>query len=131
MHACYSNMSFGSKTPVSRLLSPTMPGGPFIKRTTTLTNITLTPLEIEAQPSTVTDAASTHSFLKKKSLCHETKPYTLNHLISVLLQIMQIFSSMPLPVITTIRSIIFLLRQHVVDEISEAAANQISSMVAQ
>lgn len=125
------SMSFGSKTPVSRNPSPTMPGGPPTKRTTRSSNITLTAPEIEAQPSTVTDAASAHSYLKKKSLCHATEPYTLNHIISVLLQIMQISGSTPLPVITAIRSVVFLLKQHVVDEIMDAAARQITTTVAQ
>ncbi|KAG2739629.1 hypothetical protein P692DRAFT_20644775, partial [Suillus brevipes Sb2] len=57
--------------------------------------------------------------------------YTLNHIISVLLQITQISGSTPLPVTTAIRSVVFLLKQHVVDEISDAAACQISTTVAQ
>ncbi|KAG2741121.1 hypothetical protein P692DRAFT_20691751, partial [Suillus brevipes Sb2] len=108
-----------------------MPGGPSTKRTTRSSIITLTSTEIEAQANTVFDATSAHSFLKKKSLCHATEPYTLNHIISVLLQITQISGSTPLPVITAIRSVVFLLKQHVVDEISEATACQISNTVAQ
>ncbi|KAG1887676.1 hypothetical protein F4604DRAFT_1674860 [Suillus subluteus] len=125
------SMSFGSKTPASRNPSPTMPGGPSAKRITRSSNVPLTSLEIEAQPSTVTDAASAHIYLKKKSLCHATEPYTLNHLISVLLQIMQISGATPLPVLTAIRSVVYLLKQHVIDEISEAAAQQITTTVAQ
>lgn len=126
------SMSFGSKTPSSRNSSPTMPGGPSTKRTTRSTNVVLlTSAEIEAQPSTVNDAASAHLYLKKKSLCHATEPYTLNHLISVLLQITQISGSIPLPVLTAIRSVIFLLKRHEADEIAETVALQVSTTVAQ
>ncbi|KAG2119714.1 uncharacterized protein F5147DRAFT_647611 [Suillus discolor] len=107
-----------------------MPGGPSAKRIMRSTNVILTPTEIEAQPSTVTDAASAHLYLKKKSLCHATKPYTITHLILVLLQITQISGSIPLPVLTAIRSVVFLLKQHVIDEISMAAAQQIAQTVA-
>ncbi|KAG1864425.1 hypothetical protein F4604DRAFT_1683421 [Suillus subluteus] len=99
------SMSFGSKTPASGNPSPTMPGGPSVKRITRSSNVTLTSLEIEAQPSTVTDAASAH--------------------------ITQISGATPLPVLTAIRSVVYLLKQHVIDEISEAAAQQITTTVAQ
>jgi flagellar biosynthesis/type III secretory pathway chaperone len=108
-----------------------MPGGPSIKRTTRSTNVILTSSEIEVQASTVNDATSAHLYLKKKSLCHATEPYTINHLISVLLQITQISGSTPLPVLTAIRSVIFLLKQHETDEIAEAVATQVSASVTQ
>ncbi|KAG3230002.1 hypothetical protein P692DRAFT_20700839, partial [Suillus brevipes Sb2] len=108
-----------------------MPGGPSIKRTTRSTNVILTSSEIEAQASTVNDATSAHLYLKKKSLCHATEPYTINHLISVLLQITQISGSTPLPVLTAIISVIFLLKQHETDEIAEAVATQVSTSVTQ
>ncbi|KAG1777029.1 hypothetical protein EV702DRAFT_1226839 [Suillus placidus] len=108
-----------------------MPGGPSSKRITRSSNVTLTSSEIEAQPSTVIDAASAHLYLKKKSLCHATEPYTLTHLISVLLQITQISGSTSLPVLTAIRSVIFLLKQHAIDETAEAVAKQVTKTVAQ
>jgi hypothetical protein len=61
------SMSFRSKTPSSRTTSPTMPGGPSVKRITRANNVTLTYLEIEAQTSIVTEAASAHLYLKKRA----------------------------------------------------------------
>ncbi|KIK33067.1 hypothetical protein CY34DRAFT_100311, partial [Suillus luteus UH-Slu-Lm8-n1] len=106
-----------------------MPGGPSIKRTTRSAITTLTSTEIEALPSTVSDAVSAHKYLTKKNLCFETEPYTLTHLTSILLQITQISGSIPLPVTTAIRAAVFLLKQHVADEITETVSKQITETV--
>lgn len=107
--------------------SPTPSSGPNTRGTTR--NLTSTE-EIEALPSNVMDTASAESYLKVKLLSHGGQAYTLSHLSSILFHITQMSANTPLPVITAIRAVAYILKKHTACEIAEAAANHFSTTLA-
>jgi len=123
-------MSFSRRRSTSASTGPSQPPNastpPQINtRRTTKSNITQD--SIEALPNTVNNIESAEKFLIKKLLCHEDEPFTLNHLVSILFHITQISPSTPLPVITAIRAVAFLLKKHAVCEITDSVSQQITS----
>jgi len=87
----------------------------------------LTQESIEALPNVVNSPESAEKFLIKKLLCHEDEPFTLTHLVSTLFHITQISPATPLPVVTAIRAVAFLLKKHAVCEIADTVSQQIST----
>ncbi|OAX31620.1 hypothetical protein K503DRAFT_811559 [Rhizopogon vinicolor AM-OR11-026] len=104
----------------SRDLSPTI--GPNTRKTT---RTPLTQTEIEAIPNPVTDHISAEKYLSKTLISQIDEPYTLTHLTSILLHITQISGNTPLPVITAIRVVAFIMKKHTACEIATAAAKQL------
>ncbi|KAG1731316.1 uncharacterized protein EDB91DRAFT_1085076 [Suillus paluster] len=80
---------------------------------------------IEAMSSIVKDSASGGKYLASTLLCHIGQPYTLTHLISILFQITQMSGNIPLPVVTAIRAVAFLMKDHVACEVAKLVAKQL------
>ncbi|KAG1861096.1 hypothetical protein DFJ58DRAFT_725789 [Suillus subalutaceus] len=119
--------SFGSGTGPPKPTSPSTTTGPNTCKTTQTT----TSLEdIIATPSNVMDTDSTKNFLTSKMLCQEGQPYTLTHLVSILFYITQMSSATPVPVITAIRAVAFILKKHITCEIADAAAQYLATTLA-
>ncbi|KAG2050041.1 hypothetical protein BDR06DRAFT_1011655 [Suillus hirtellus] len=84
---------------------------------------------IEQQANKVKDSLSGKNFLEVKLLCHVNQPFTLNHLISVLFQIMQMSSSTPVPVVATIWAVAFILKDHAASELATLVTKQVTDDV--
>jgi hypothetical protein len=89
-------------------------------------SLTLT-VDIELMSNTAMDTSSAEAYLSTKLLSQSGQPYMLTHLSSILFHITQMLATTPLPVITAIQAVAFLLNQHTACEIVEFAAAQLSS----
>ncbi|KAG0691999.1 Alpha/Beta hydrolase protein, partial [Suillus ampliporus] len=85
--------------------------------------------EIEALPSTVTNYKTAEQFLAKNLLSLADEPFTLTHVISILLQITQMHDSTPLPVVAAICTTAFILKKHVVDEMASEIASEVTHQI--
>lgn len=81
---------------------------------------------IEAMPNKVKDSATGKTFLELKLLCHVGQTYTLSHLISVLFQVTQMSSTMPIHVTLAICAVAFIMKEHIASKIAELAAKPIT-----
>ncbi|KAG2738752.1 hypothetical protein P692DRAFT_20920594 [Suillus brevipes Sb2] len=91
---------------------------------------TRTPNSIEdiiAAPHDVMDTDSTEKFLTSKLLCLEDQSFTLAHLSSILFHITQMSAATPVPVISAIRAVAFILKKHTACEIADAAAKTLAT----
>ncbi|KAG1803596.1 uncharacterized protein HD556DRAFT_594542 [Suillus plorans] len=116
--------SVGASQPITRNNSPT--NGLATRRSV---RNALSQEEIEDLPNTVLNYQTAEDYLTKKSLCLSGEPYTLTHLISILFQITQISSSIPLPVITAIRAVAFIMKKHEASELAKEVAQQITEAI--
>ncbi|KAG1883271.1 hypothetical protein F4604DRAFT_1677619 [Suillus subluteus] len=85
--------------------------------------------DIEAMSNSVMDTTSAEAFLTSKLLCHSNQPFTLSHLTSILFHITQMSTGTPLPVITAIRAVTFILKKYTACEIANAAAEQLATAI--
>ncbi|KAG2740247.1 hypothetical protein P692DRAFT_20753706, partial [Suillus brevipes Sb2] len=91
---------------------------------------TRTPNSIEdiiAAPHDVMDTDSAEKFLTSKLLCLEDQSFTLAHLSSILFHITQMSAATPVPVVSAIRAVAFILKKHTACEIAEAAAKTLAT----
>jgi hypothetical protein len=91
---------------------------------------TRTPNSIEdiiAAPHDVMDTDSAEKFLTSKLLCLENQSFTLAHLSSILFHITQMSAATPVPVVSAIRVVAFILKKHTACEIAEAAAKTLAT----
>ncbi|KAG6376678.1 hypothetical protein JVT61DRAFT_1685 [Boletus reticuloceps] len=87
-------------------------------------NICLTKDEIASQEKEVKDANNGAAYLEKTLLCLVGQPFTIEHLATILLHIMQI-KSIPLPAIEAIRAVAFLLEHKAITQTANAVAAQL------
>ncbi|KAG1793279.1 uncharacterized protein HD556DRAFT_1308717 [Suillus plorans] len=85
--------------------------------------------EIEAMPNKVMDTRGAECYLQEKLLSIRDQPLMLTHLSSVLFHITQMSSGIPLPVITAIQAIAFILKCHTACEIAKAAAKHFTNNI--
>lgn len=116
--------SIGSRPPDHRNTSPTY--GLNTRRTT---RSAISQNDIESMASNVKDSESGKQYLISKLICNIDQPFTLTHLISVLFQITQMSSTIPLPVTSAIRAVAFLLKDHVACEIADSAATRLTDVL--
>lgn len=115
------NVTAGTGPPKANTPPPI--GGPNTRRTI---RTQPTAEEIIATPNNVMDTDSAEKFLSSKLLCQEGQPYSLTHLVSILFHITQMSATTPLPVVSAIRAVAFILKKHTACEIAEAAARQLA-----
>ncbi|KAG2062342.1 hypothetical protein BDR06DRAFT_1001429 [Suillus hirtellus] len=106
--------------------SPTPGIGPNTRKTTRRPALMA---DIEAMANTVMDTRSAENYLTAKLLCLIGEPFDFIHLSSILFHITQMSGTIPLPVITAIRAVAFLLKKNTACEIAEAAATWLSAML--
>lgn len=111
----------GTGPPKANTPPPT--GGPNTRRTIRTQSTTE---EIIAMPNNVMDTDSAEKFLSSKLLCQEGQPYSLTHLVSILFHITQMSATTPIPIISAIRAVAFILKKHAVCDIAEAASKQLA-----
>ncbi|KAG0707967.1 hypothetical protein DFH29DRAFT_871225 [Suillus ampliporus] len=85
--------------------------------------------KIEALSSAVTNYKAAEQFLTKNILSLTDEPFTLTHMISILLQITQICNITPLPVVAAIRVTAFILKKHIVDEMALEIASEVACQI--
>ncbi|KAG0697873.1 hypothetical protein DFH29DRAFT_1020624 [Suillus ampliporus] len=81
--------------------------------------------EIELLPNSVTNAESAKKYLASTLLSQADEPHTTLHLTAILFQITQM-KSVPLPALTAIRLVAFLLKKHTASKIAKLVAQQIT-----
>lgn len=84
---------------------------------------------IEAMPNIVKDATTGKTFLESKLLCHVDQPLTVSHLISTLFHITQMSSNTPAHVVSAIRAVAFILKDHDINETADLVAEQITANI--
>jgi len=85
---------------------------------------------IESQQNTVSDTESAKNYLSKNLLCIIDEPFTIPHLISTLFHITQM-TNISLPVISAIRAVAFLLKEHNNNETAKTISTEVSNHLSQ
>lgn len=93
-------------------------------------NTQLSKEDIVSQEKAVKDANGGAAYLEKSLLCLVGQPLTIEHLVHVLFQIMQI-KSVPLPAVEAIRAVAFLLEREAITQTAEVVAAQIHTTISQ